>query len=529
MTLSVSERCRSCLVNLQHVVSLLSQPDRIDERVKHTQVNEELERFVLFVGNIGALHDPESSMSIESRLRGANEVFIHLSTLLDDLTEASTELLDIISGRKRGIVWEENDEEISEVVELYKELSGTITRLFRIASLIRQAAFSDTFAKALSRDRYHFSDQFDIAHVGERHPKLATDSNAWLRQRLGRAITRRRRYLHYIQDHHNKLGNPIHNHSETASNSIITKATTLDPGRITSEMFAPGDLDTEDDVRSYTTMTRSIGSGHKASSTVKIPNLADLPTYNGGDIECPFCFQIKRFKNEATWRRHVFADLRSYVCTYKDCDAPYFGDINEWFQHEMTVHRVTYKCFLCSNTTCNEKGQFLSHLQHNHRQHNFDGKQQQAIELARRSLTQILASDCPCCVDWPARLKERKVQLSGSASDNSVFVSPKVFKHHVAGHLEQLALFAAPGIAAIGIEDDLDGAVEEDTRQRTGTPPLPIWSPAVFSGGHDQTSKYSHKGNRWICCSCQGDNDVSMNADCSYCRHHWRNSCCYVY
>jgi hypothetical protein len=250
MTLSVSERCLSCFVNLQHVVSLLSQPDRIDERVKHTQVNEELERFILFVGNIGALHDPESSMSIESRLRGANEVFIHLSTLLDDLTEASTELLDIISGKKRGIVWEENDEEISELVELYKELSGTITRLSRIASLIRQAAFSDTFAKALNRDRYHFSDQFDIAHVGERHPKLATDSNAWLRQRLGRAITQRRCYLHYIQDHHNKLSNPTHDHSETASDSIITKATTLDPGRITSEMFAPGDLDTEDDVRS---------------------------------------------------------------------------------------------------------------------------------------------------------------------------------------------------------------------------------------------------------------------------------------
>jgi hypothetical protein len=146
-------------------------------------------------------------------------------------------------------------------------------------------------------------------------------------------------------------------------------------------------------------MTRSIGSGHEASSTVKIPNLADLPTYNGGDIECRFCFQIKRFKNEATWRRHVFADIRSYVCTYKDCDAPYFGDINGWFQHEMTVHRVTYKCFLCSNTTCNEKGQILSHLQRNHGEHDFDGKEQQAIELFRKSLSQIPASDFLCCLD----------------------------------------------------------------------------------------------------------------------------------
>jgi hypothetical protein len=527
MTLSVSERCRSCFANLQDVVSLLSQPDRIDERVKHTQVNEELERFILFVGNIGALHDPESSMSIESRLRGANEVFIHLSTLLDDLTEASTEFLDIISGRKRGIVWEENDEEISEVVELDKGLSGTITRLFRIASLIRQAAFSDTFAKALSRDRYHFSNRYDIAHVGERHPELATDSNAWLRQRLGRAITQRRRYLHYIQDHHNKLGNPKYDHSETASDSIITKATTLDPGRITSEMFAPGDLDTEDDVRSYTTMTRSIRSGHEASSTVKIPNLADLPTYNGGDIECPFCFQIKRFKNGATWRRHVFADLRSYVCTYKDCDAPYFGGINEWFQHEMTVHRVTYKCFLCSNTTCNETGQFLSHLQRYHGENNIDGKEQQRIDLARRSLSQIPASDCPCCLDWPARLEKRMVQLSGSAPNNRVFVSPKDFKYHVAGHLEQLALFAAPTIAAIETEDDSDVAAKEETSERTKTPPLSILDPSVSLGSRDQILKAYH--NFWVCCACGATSNTQIHAGCSYCMNHWRSTCCYTY
>jgi hypothetical protein len=224
------------------------------------------------------------------------------------------------------------------VVELYKDLSRTIHCLFRIASLIRQAASSDPSAKALRRNRKNFSDQFDIAHVGERRPQFATDSNVWLHQRLGRAITQRRRHL---QDHRNKLETLIHDHGDAASDSIIIGAATLDPGRIKSEMVIPENLDTGDDVGSYTTMARSIGSGSEAFATVKIPNLADLPTYNGGGIECPFCFQIKRFKNECTWRKHVFADLRSYVCTNKDCDSPCFKDINEWFQHEMTVHRVT--------------------------------------------------------------------------------------------------------------------------------------------------------------------------------------------
>jgi hypothetical protein len=107
VTLSVSERFRLCSVNLQQVISLLSQPNRTDDRVKHTQVKEEFERFIVFVRNIGALHGLRSSLSIESQLQGVNEVITHLSTLLDDLTEASTELLDIVSGKKGDLVWKE--------------------------------------------------------------------------------------------------------------------------------------------------------------------------------------------------------------------------------------------------------------------------------------------------------------------------------------------------------------------------------------------------------------------------------------
>jgi hypothetical protein len=120
------------------------------------------------------------------------------------------------------------------------------------------------------------------------------------------------------------------------------------------------------------------------------------------------------------------------------------------------------------------------------------------------------------------------VQLSGSAPNNTLLVSPRVFKHHVAGHLEQLALFAAPTIAAIETEDS-DGAVKEEPIKRTNTRPLPIWSPAVFSGGRDQTSKYISEEYRWIRRSCHGDNDCSTDAGYPYCFDHWRNTCCYVY
>jgi hypothetical protein len=91
MATPVSERCQDCISTLKTVVNLLSGADGARVRIHHYHVNDELERFTLWVGNIGALHRPESSMSIESRLREANDVLIHILELLDDLNEVSGE------------------------------------------------------------------------------------------------------------------------------------------------------------------------------------------------------------------------------------------------------------------------------------------------------------------------------------------------------------------------------------------------------------------------------------------------------
>ena len=91
MVASVSKQCRDCIKTLKTIVSPPSDPDRQKSRVHHEQVNDELERFSLWMGNIGALHRPESSMSLESRLREANDVLTHILELLDDLNEVARE------------------------------------------------------------------------------------------------------------------------------------------------------------------------------------------------------------------------------------------------------------------------------------------------------------------------------------------------------------------------------------------------------------------------------------------------------
>ena len=84
---------------------------------------------------------------------------------------------------------EERREYQSGDLELVQEIRGCITRLFRVSNIIRQAAPTDTFAKALTRDRYKFDDRYDFAHVGLKYPKLETPELTWLQRRLGRAIT----------------------------------------------------------------------------------------------------------------------------------------------------------------------------------------------------------------------------------------------------------------------------------------------------------------------------------------------------
>lgn len=159
------------------------------------------------------------------------------------------------------------------------------------------------------------------------------------------------------------------------------------------------------------------------------------------EIECPFCCEIKKIKDEKAWRRHVYADLRPYVCTFADCSKPYFGDLNEWFNHEMQSHRVSYACQLCQGKLYSSDKQYLDHVRRRHPALLVGGGEQALLDIAKQPVQQISAEDCPCCIDWTDRLRLRLPDIDAS---EPIHVTPAVFKRHLASHLEQLALFALP-------------------------------------------------------------------------------------
>jgi ankyrin repeat protein len=368
------------------------------------------------------------------------------------------------------------EEDENEEVELLEEIGACITRLFRVSTPIRRAVSTDLYAKGLSWNHYQIDNQNDIARVGEKYPKLATEQFAWLQRRLCRAITQRRHYLNYVQNHREQLAGSLHQEDQNQARASEPQISSNEEPLLDSS--------------SRQSTKSSVDGDFEPSTMAKIPKLHELRMRgNKEEITCPFCFEIKQFEDEHEWRRHVFADLWTYLCTFPECDAPYFRDIDEWWQHEMDNHRVDYICKLCEGKPFHLKEQYLAHIKQQH-PGTFDASDEKyVIEISRRPLNEIPAQECPCCSDWTGYLKKDASVLDGSAptSDNTLMVSPTNFKRHVGSHLEHLALFAVP--VSSSTEDEAGSNVAIEVDERT------LWRKSDLSAFALKSSSVSYPGS----------------------------------
>lgn len=83
-------------MNLRTIASRLASSGSTKGPAYNAQVNDQLEKFALWMGNIGCLHKPESPLSLESRLREASDVLTHVLELLDDLKDVTSERLSAV-------------------------------------------------------------------------------------------------------------------------------------------------------------------------------------------------------------------------------------------------------------------------------------------------------------------------------------------------------------------------------------------------------------------------------------------------
>jgi tetratricopeptide (TPR) repeat protein len=463
-------------------------------------IEDEGARYKIWAGNLGAFQRLPAASSLDYRLRESPKVATQIQELLEDLRHAMQRISAIASGESPNRVAESTDSEddydddseddhdkeepekvsdgsedgvdedviievdadekprqLSEAGELFRSVKDTITGLFRISIIIRKASPRDRFAKALAARQEPFDERFDIDYVSHKFPMLNIEKKVWFKERVGKAITQRRQYLRYARDHRDKLARepkdlwqPEDDGPRTtllpvlsqAGKTNLTKPTsTLAPttaSTLLAEKLAIYEEDLSDN-QSQTSYAISLGEDDHESH-LRLPSLVEV-SKDATTFECPFCWTVQDIQRDSTWRKHVFRDLKPYICTFEDCDIKLFSDRREWFEHELSYHRAQWCCDFCGKDDIRSLKVFKDHIRSRHMQGLKNDQLDALSEASRRSIDRIPASDCPFCQEWEAKLRLANPNIP---ADEIVVVTPIQFRQHVGAHMQQLALFAIP-------------------------------------------------------------------------------------
>ncbi|QLI67992.1 uncharacterized protein G6M90_00g045550 [Metarhizium brunneum] len=296
---------------------------QLDERKESiiAAVSDELARFKLWSGNIGAHRTGLGSL--DHRLRDASPLRQQVARLLDELTSSIDEVEATWSGK--ATPWDEevidscdNDAELkeilgdekfefdSELAQLSVDIADIINSLLRLSTSIRNPAPHDHFMSTEYAEDSYFSD-FDVRHVEAKYK----DANKDLVRRLGKAISRRRRYFKYRESHHAKLSQGLEldqGCTEAGEKSTVASSVPLamkDPGN-SEPLF--GELDEDDHSETGNSQT-SYATTAPESEKLRVPPL-------------PFAQWRLVQRNVSLMklvRQHVMSDLRPYMCLLENC------------------------------------------------------------------------------------------------------------------------------------------------------------------------------------------------------------------
>ncbi|KAI0443545.1 hypothetical protein F4803DRAFT_307094 [Xylaria telfairii] len=293
----------------------------------------------------------------------------------------------------------------------------------------------------------------------------------WFCQRLARANTRRRQQLRYWKNHPydskkiaaraNFAGDsvgglrkvqdtvPVKGQKE----DLRSQASTLTPRKkhlvneeqesVVSKMsfstVAFSDVhDTMTNVRPRTIYAPTTVGRDRLISVPGPPRTKD----SGVTFPCPYCGMILASKDMSRqfWKRHVFRDLRPYICTFKHCNSAekLFSSRHEWKYHEFQIHRREYVCQRCKSR-CISRSKMSMHLQEHYGDSIPSAQMDIILDLCDRQVDSSDDNTEPCIL-----CGEEHIPLSS-------------WHDHVAGHMESLSLFVLP--APENDEDETRGSI----------------------------------------------------------------------
>ncbi|KAI1822191.1 hypothetical protein F4861DRAFT_410031 [Xylaria intraflava] len=211
----------------------------------------------------------------------------------------------------------------------------------------------------------------DGAPVGNALNNQQIEDIGWLCQRLARANTKRREQLQYWKSHPYESKQsftgiepdseidldilvrgitPVKRQKDEESRSQVSTIKPPDPhvlhegpkSILSKQSFSTvafSDVhDTGTNIRARTIYAPT-AIGQDRAISVPGPPKMDQDT----NFRCPYCGMSlgSEYSKRQLWKRHVFRDLRPYICTFQQCHSAekLFSSRHEWKHHEFQIHR----------------------------------------------------------------------------------------------------------------------------------------------------------------------------------------------
>jgi ankyrin repeat protein len=185
----------------------------------------------------------------------------------------------------------------------------------------------------------------------------------------------------------------------------------------------------------------------------------DLESVSRGQngFSCPYCHDEQLLdtsrsphEQQKRWGRHVFADLKSYVCLEESCSSQMFENSHTWLRHQLLHHLKEWRCRACNvDQTLNS---LQSLKEHYYTQHRLMHKDDDFLHLAQASEVTpktVSVDRCKFC-KWSEFLPKGVDKVSTSR-----------FRKHLGSHLEQIALGMVPEKYRVLDEREDDDGIDD--------------------------------------------------------------------
>jgi len=224
-----------------------------------------------------------------------------------------------------------NGEEMGEFDNILLDIGDIVTTLYQLSIAIRNPIPRDRLHKIAAINVSHF-EIWDIQHIAHKFP----EAPKFLKERLGKANTKRRQIMKYYRKHHDTIAQYETSRAQETADAIELSAINKQSQPVAEKRGfadteggpefgdAKGPDTTSTVLKSQTTVsaimpatgpTSEAGSNAGYSNTsfatsanpqtspLHIPPPPNFNTaYDGQEFECPYCFQLIRVSNLRAWR-----------------------------------------------------------------------------------------------------------------------------------------------------------------------------------------------------------------------------------